>query len=422
MEAGEDLQPIVLRDKDHKTHMGTSLKQDDREAIGKTLMKNADLFSWTAADMPRVKPDVITHRLYVYKEARPIAQKKRKLGEERQKAAREEIGKLVQAGFIQKARYTTWLANIVMVKKSNGKWRMCVDYIDLNKACPKDSYPLPTIDRLVDGAADHQILSFLDTYSAYNQIHMHPRDKEKTAFRIDSNNFYNEVMPFGLKNAGATYQRLMDFHDMIGRNIEVYVNNIVVKFDSCEQHVSDLKEVFQALRKYHVCLNPEKCAFGVEGRKFLGFMLTHWGIEANPEKCKTIAEMRSPSGFKKIQRLIGRLTSLSRFIPKLAERTRPIIQLLKKTFKFEWTVECEQNFLQLKAFLLSTPVIQKLNAREPIIIYLVVSNEAVSSILVQEIEAEERPVYFVSRVLHGAEIRYQMVEKVALALINTSIS
>jgi len=154
-------------------------------------------------------------------------------------------------------------------------------------------------------------------------------------------------MSFGLKNAGATYQRLMDyvFHDMIGRNVEVYVDDIVVKSDSCEQHVSDLKEVFQALRKYRMRLNPDKCAFGVEGGKFLGFMLTHRGIEANPEKCKVIAEMQSPSKLKEIQRLVGRLTSLSRFVPKLVKRTRPIIQLLKKPSKFERTAECEQIFI-----------------------------------------------------------------------------
>lgn len=359
MEAGEDLQPIFLRDKYRKTHMGTSLKQDDREVISKTLTKNVDLFALTVADMLGVKSDVITHHLSVYKEAGLIAQKKIKLGEERRKAARVETDKLVQAGFIQTVRYTTWLANVVMVKKSNGKWRICVDYTDLNKACPKDSYPLPTIDRLVDGAVGHQILSFLDAYSGYNQIQMHYHDREKTAFRTYSDNFFYEVMLFDLKNVGATYQRLMDyvFHDMIGRNVEVYVDDIVVKSDSCEQHISDLKEVFQALRKYRMRLNPEKCAFGVEGGKFLGFMLTNRGIEANPEKCKAITERRSPNGLKEIQRLIGRLTSLSRFVPKLVERTRPIIKLLKKTTKFERTDECEQNFLQLKAFLASPPVI-----------------------------------------------------------------
>jgi len=270
MEAGEHLHPFPLRDDRHVTHIGTSLKSDDRKAISTTLVKNADLFAWTAADMPGVDPRVITHRLSLYKEARPIAQKKRNLGEERRKAACDEADKLLQAGFIRKAHYTTWLANVVMVKKANRKWRMCVDYTDLNKACSKDSYPLPTIDRLNDGAARHHILSFFDAYSGYNQIQMHSADRKKTAFMTDSDNFYYEVMPFGLKNAGATYQRLMDHvvHDMIGRNVEVCVDDIVVKSDSCKQHVADLKEVFQALRQHQMRLNPDKCAFGVEGGKF----------------------------------------------------------------------------------------------------------------------------------------------------------
>jgi len=247
MEAGEDLHPFPLRDDRHATHIGTSLKSDDRVAIGTTLVKNADLFAWTTANMPAVDPKVITHRLSLYKEARPVAQKKQNLGEERRQVARDEADKLLQVGFIRKAHYTTWLANVVMVKKANGKWRMCVDYTDLNKACPKDSYPLPTIDRLVDGAAGHHILSFLDAYSGYNQIQMHPVDRKKTAFMTDFDNFYYEVMPFELKNARAIYQRLMDhlFHNMIGRNVEVYVDDIVVKSDSCKQHVADLKEVFK---------------------------------------------------------------------------------------------------------------------------------------------------------------------------------
>jgi len=130
--------------------------------------------------------------------------------------------------------------------------------------------------------------------------------------------------------------------------------------------------------------------------------------------------MQSPNSIKEIQRLIGRLTSLSQFVPKLVERMRPIIQLLKKASRFEWTAECEQIFLQLKAFLASSPVIQKPNTHELIIVYLAISNEAVSLVLVQEIEAEERPVYFVSRVLHDVKVRYQTIEKVVLALIITA--
>jgi len=147
------------------------------------------------------------------------------------------------------------------------------------------------------------------------------------------------------------------FHNMIGKNMEVYVDG-VVKSDSCEQHVLNLREVFQALCKHRMYLNTDKCAFGVEGGKFLGFIITHEGIEVNPEKCKAIAKMQSPNSIKEIQRLVRRLTGLSWFVPKLVERTKPIVQLLKKASRFEWTTECEQIFLQLKAFLASPPVIK----------------------------------------------------------------
>jgi len=142
----------------------------------------------------------------------------------------------------------------------------------------------------------------------------------------------------------------------------------------------------------------------VEGGKFLGFMLTYRGIKANPEKCRAITELRSLENVQEIQRLIDRLTCFSRFMPKLVEKTTPIVQLLRKASKFQWTDECEVIFLQLK---------------EPIIVYLVVSEDAINAVLVQKVETEERPVYFVSRVLHGAEVRYQMIEKVALALVIT---
>ena len=198
---------------------------------------------------------------------RPISLKKRELGDEKRLTAKEEADKLVSAGFIMEARYTTWLANVVMVTKPNGNWRMCVDYRNINSACPKDTYPLPNIDRLVDGAVGHKIMSFLDAYSGYNQISMHPRDKEKRVFMTADANYYYEVISFGLKNAGATYQRLMDkiFKGRIGRVVEVYVDDIVVKFNSFEQHLKDLDEVFKALRGVNMKLNPEKCTFGVKG-------------------------------------------------------------------------------------------------------------------------------------------------------------
>jgi len=384
VEPKEETCYVPLLGESKTTNMGVSLSKDDADQLSHTLQKNADAFAWTVADMPGVDPSIMVHRLSTFKDVRPIAQKKRKLGEEKRIAAKEEAEKLLQVGFIREAHYTTWLANVVLVRKPNGKWRMCTDYTDLNKACPKDSYPLPSIDRLVDGAAGHKYMSFLDTLSGYNQISMHPHDIAKTAFMTDDANYVYKVMPFGLKNAGATYQRLMDkiFKGLIGRNVEIYVDDMVVKSTSCTQHIQDLTQVFRALKAVGMRLNPEKCVFGVEGGKFLGFMLTDRGIEANPNKCQAIMEMQSPKNIKDVQRLVGRVVALSRFMPKMVEKIKPILSLIKKASRFKWDEECENAFTQLKTFLASPPVIQKPCPNQPIVVYLSVSRETISAVLI----------------------------------------
>jgi len=370
--------------------------------------------------MPGIDPKVMTHKLSVCIEARPVTQKKRRLGEEERQAAIEEVQKLLKAGFIREILYTTWLANIVLVKKSNGKWRMCTDYTDLNKAYPKDAYPLPSIDRLVYGAVGHKVLSFLDAFSRYNQIPMHRSDVDKTTFITESANYCYQVMPFGLKNAGATYQRLMDrvFEKQIGRNLEVYVDDMVVKSEMFEQHLDDLAEIFSQLRLYNMRLNPAKCVFGVEGGKFLGFMLTHRGIEANPDKCEAISSMRSPINLKEVQRLVGRLISVSRFLPRMTEKICPIIKILKKAYKFKWDDRCEDAFKEIKAVVSSTPILEKPRAGSQLLLYLSISEDAVSSALVQE--EGFRPVYFTGRTLHDAKTRYQLIEKTTIALLYTA--
>jgi len=191
----------------------------------------------------------------------------------------------------------------VLVKKASGKWRMCVDFTDLNKVFPKDSYPLPNIDTLVDSASGCRLFSFLDAFSGYNQIRMHPRDECKTTFTTRLSCYYYKVMPFGLKNARATYQRVMDrvLAPMIGRNVLAYVDDMVVTSQVKDQHVVDLEELFTTIAKYRLKLNPEKFVFGVEARKFLGFLLIEHGIEANSEKCAAIIDMRSSISVKKVQ-------------------------------------------------------------------------------------------------------------------------
>ena len=178
-----------------------------------------------------------------------------------------------------------------------------MDYMDLNDACPKDSFPLLGIDQIVDASAGHGMLSFLEAFSGYHQIPMHPLDVKKTSFITLHGLYYYNVMPFGLKNAGATYQRLVTkmFRPLLGSTMEVYIDDMLVKSKQCPDHSAHLQQTFDLLREYGMKLNPLKCAFGVNVDRFLGFMVTQRRIEANPAQLKAILQSSAPSSKKGIQ-------------------------------------------------------------------------------------------------------------------------
>ena len=189
---------------------------------------------------------------------------------------------------------------MVVVTKKGGKRRVCVDYTDLNEGCPKNSFPLPRIDQIVDASAGHGMLSSLDAYSGYHQIPMHPPNAEKTVFITPHKLYYYNVMPFCLKNAGATYQRLVTkiFRPMIGKTMEVYIDDMLVKSKERPDHTKHLQETFELLHTYDMKLDPLKCAFGISSGMFLGFMVTHRGIEANPIHLRAIIKSQTPTSKK----------------------------------------------------------------------------------------------------------------------------
>ena len=366
------------------TRVGADLEEKNKEDLVQLLKKNIDVFAWSHEDMLGIDPSVITHRLNICPSFKPVRQTKRVFAPERDNAIKEEVLKLMTAKFIREVYYPDWLANVVMVKKTNGKWRMCVDFTDLNKACPKDSYPLPCIDQLVDSTTGHKLLSFMDAFSGYNQIRMNEADQEKTSFITSQGLFCYEVMPFGLKNAGATYQRLVNhmFCPQIGRNVEVYVDDMLVKSLDEGKHLDDLQETFDTLRRYNMKLNPSKCTFGVAIGKFLGFMVSHRGIEANLEKIKTILDMKSPQNIKEVQSLTGRVAALNRFVSKVIDKCLPFFKVLKK--EFEWADECQKAFKDLKMYLVVAPLLSPFVMGEELFLYLAVTPYAVSSAVIRE--------------------------------------
>ena len=228
---------------------------------------------------------------------------------------------------------------------------------------------------------------------------MEEADQEKTFFVTSQGLFCYRVMPFGLKNAGATYQRLMNkmFAHQIGKNVQVYVDDMLVKSLREDDHLDDLQETFNTFRSYNIKLNPNKCAFGVTTGKFLGFMVSQRGIEVNPEKIQAIMELEPLRTVKEVQSLNGKIAALNRFISKVTDKCLSFFRTLRKSFK--WTDKCQKAFDDLKKYFSSPPLLSPSKLEEELYLYLAISisQVVVNATLVREEDGSQRPIYFISR-------------------------
>jgi hypothetical protein len=261
------------------------------------LREHWRMFAWCPADMPGIPSELAEQELKIFPNTKPVKQSMHRYNPEKAKSMGEEINRLLEAKFIREIKEATWLSPPVMVEKKDTKiYRMCIDFTALNKHCPKDYFPLPRIDQIIDSTAGCERLSFLDAYSGYNQIRLKVEDEDKTAFIIPHGVYCYMTMPFGLKNAGATYQRCMQacLKEQIGHNIEVYVDDIVIKTAKADTLLEDLRETFANLDRCSIKLNPKKCSFGVPTGQLLGYLISERGIEGNPEKIRAIISMQPP--------------------------------------------------------------------------------------------------------------------------------
>jgi hypothetical protein len=370
---------------EQKVLLGSQLSEEQEKTLIRFLFNNKDVFAWSANDLCGVNRDIIEHSLNVDSSFRPRKQRLRKMSDDKAEDARNEVKRLLSAGVIREVKYPEWLANTVMVKKSNGKWRMCIDFIDLNKACPKDEFPLPRIDSLVDAATSSELMSLLDCYSGYHQIWMKKEDEPKTSFITPSGTYCYLRMPEGLKNAGGSFSRMTAkvLHSQIGRNMLTYVDDIIVKSTKQENHITDLQETFANFRQAGLKLNPEKCVFEVKKGKFLGCLVSTKGIEANLSKIKAILRMEPPSTKKGVQWLTGRLASLNRFISRSAERNLTFFEILKSAKVFQWGPTQQKAFEELKQYLIDLTTLILPAPGASLLLYVAASYSAVSATLVQ---------------------------------------
>ncbi|XP_026410169.1 uncharacterized protein LOC113305324 [Papaver somniferum] len=350
----EKLIEVKIGEKHKTTFVWADLPAQERDGLITLLRENADVFAWSFADMPRIDPNVAFHGLNIDDKFHPVHHKIRNMAQIKKDGVTAEVRKLLEAGFIRLVQYPRWLSNVVPVPKKNG----------------------------------------------YNQIPLFEEDQDHTAFVTDRGVYCYTVMPFGLKNAGATYQHLVDhiFKDLIGKSMEVYIDDMVVKSEQKESHLLDLHKTFDILRQYCMKLNPAKCSFGLSSGKFLGYLMTHKGIEANLEQIRAIREMSSPRTKKEVQKLAGRLVALNRFISSSSNRFKPFFHVLKKAVNFCWTDECEKAFNEIKQYLSTPPppVLVSPKTGQPIGVYLAATENTISALLFV-MDPHEKPVYFVKK-------------------------
>ncbi|CAL9012218.1 unnamed protein product [Prunus brigantina] len=286
------------------------------------------------------------------------------------------------------------MANIVPVLKKTGALRVCTDYRNLNHATPKDEYPMPMSDLLEDGAAKHELLSFMDGHAGYNQIFIAEEDVHKTAFRCPGaiGTYEWVVMPFGLKNAGATYQRAMNliFHDLSGRTVEVYIDDVVVKSPSKADHVGHLRQAFNRMRAHGLKMNPKKCGFGVTTGNFLDFLVHQRGIEVDKSKATAIMAAPPPRTKKELQFFLGKVNFLRRFISSFAGKIWSLTPMLKlKDMEwFVWGAKHQAALDDIKKYLSQPPVLTPPKGGKPLRLCILASEGSIGCLLAQNNESE----------------------------------
>ena len=297
-----------------------------------------------------------------------------------------KVQRMFEAGIIAPIRFSEWVSNLVPTRKKTGEIRLYVDLRNLNQVSLKDHYPLPKMDHILQRVVGSSRISLLDGFSGFNQILVHPDDQDKTAFTIPWGTFKYVKMPFGLKNAGATFQRATDiaFSKEIHDFLVVYLDDLTPFSKSDQEHLKHLRQIFMTCRKYGISLNPKKSLFGLEEGKLLGHIISKDRIRIDPERIQAILQIPYPRNIKELQAFLGKINFLRRFIPNLAELIRLLSNMLKKDSKVKWSLETKQAFEGVKSALTQAPVLTSPQFDKDFIIFSFASDHTIAAILLQK--------------------------------------
>lgn len=393
------------------------LNEGEKKSILKLLSDYSDVFS--TSGNPYGRTNMVKHEIEL-SDPHPIKQRSRRIPFVKQQEVKEMLGAMQQEGVIEPSR-SPWASPVVLVTKKDGSTRFCVDYRKLNDVTVKDSYPLPRIDDTLDTLSGSKYFSTLDLKSGYWQVEVHPKDKEKTAFIAGSGLWEFNVMPFGLCNAPATFERLMEtvLRGLNGRTCFIYLDDIIVVGKSVEQLLSNLGDIFQRLREANLRLNVKKCELVKSRVKFLGHIVSEEGIATDPDKTLAVSEWPIPGDKGEVKSFLGLCSYYKRFVRNFASVASPLFQLTEAKREFKWTPQCQESFSNLKNLLCSAPILAYPQPDQQFIVDTDACNFGLGGVLSQKIGDEEYVIAYHSRTLTKSERNYCVTRKELLAVIDT---
>jgi hypothetical protein len=398
------------------------LNKTQEKETDKLFTENADVFAKNISEegqtIELTQTQIVEHEIKT-KDATPIKQKAYRIAHSDHEFVKNEIQAMKEKGIIRESS-SPWASPIVLVPKKNGKTRMCVDYRKVNKVTEKDVYPLPVIDDILESFEGAKWFSSLDLASGYWQIAVKEEDKKKTAFITKFGLYEFNVMPFGLCNAPATFQRLMDtvLKEYLGQFVLVYLDDLTVYSKTFEEHVEHLAIIFQTLRKAKLKLNKEKCYFFQSNIKFLGHEITREGIQPDEDKLIKVKDFPKPHNLRTLRGFLGLASYYRKFIKDFSKQVQPLYKLLRKDEPFKWKDEQQNTFEWLKTQLITAPILQYPNFNKPFYLHTDASGTGLGAVLAQkDDEKREYAIAYASRSLSRAERNYSTTEQECLAVI-----
>ena len=386
-------------------------------ALEAILFKYRDVFSQDENDLGQT--DIVMHHIDTGN-ARPVRQPLRRYPPAHVEVISEYVNNMLKQNTIEPAS-SPWASNVVLVKKKDGSFRCCIDYRRLNSVTKRDVYPLPRIDDCLDAMASAKWFSTIDLRSAYHQVLVAPEDRDKTTFICPRGMYRYKAMPFGLSNAGSTFQRLMDVV-MSGLHMDVclvYLDDIICFSSTVEEHLERLVRILGRLRTAGLKIKPEKCSLMQKSVSFLGHVVSGDGIATDPEKIKAVMEWPVPNSVKEVRSFLGLSGYYRRFVKGYAGIAAPLHALTRRDQAFVWTEEAQNAFEALKEALTSPPVLAMPNDTGNFILDTDASEHTIGAVLSQVQDGVERVIAYASRKLDKREINYCVTRKELLSIVHS---